>query len=175
MPGWSNSPGRRSVWPPPSRGEASLGRAEALLALRRTGEAFEICRALADDPRLGARARLRGAEIALDTGRLKDAAALLLGNADTAAAQKNAGRRSEQQRAYMIGRLRLAQKQTALAEQIFSDATVHSQGLTERLLACNFWGWTQALLEQGKLAEAEDVLESFVGELSAHDLPAIAR
>ncbi len=143
--------------------KARFGRGEALLALNRKPEAFGVFQSLAEDPFVGEQALLRGAEIALDSNRLKDAAALLRGNREPGQPRQMTGTSLLKKRRFLIGRLRLAQKQTALAERIFSGLAAQPEGLTERLLTASFWGWAQACLEQGKLAEAEDVLESFVG------------
>ncbi len=141
--------------------EALFGRQEAFLALGEKAEASRICKLLASDPKWGPPARLRGAEIALDAAQLPEAAAFLLPESPTSPTPSD--RRSEHQRAFLIGRLRLAQKQTALAEQIFRAAASRPEGLDERLLACNYWGWAQACLDQGKTVAAETILESFVG------------
>ena len=69
---------------PPAR----YGQAESLLALGRGTEAAAVFRDLRDDPQLGESARLRFARIALDTGHLTEAAAVL----DDAPA-RSAGRR----------------------------------------------------------------------------------
>ena len=144
--------------------EAGLGRVEALIALHRNGEALEACRKLAGAAGpVGALARLRGAETALDASQIKEAASFLLGHTSNEHRPfAAAGRSVKTERNYLLGRLRLAQKQTALAAGIFAAAAAHPEGSSERLLACNFRGWAEACLAQGKLAQAEDVRESFI-------------
>ncbi len=145
---------------PPAR----FGRAESLLALNRADESAAIFRDLRDDPQLGESARLRFAEIALDTGHVKEAASVLTD------AGPGPGRRLSlgKQRACLLGRLRLAQGQPAQAAQAFTGALAGPEGLSERLLVDCYWGWTQACLDQHNLDNAQDVLENLLDRYPAN-------
>jgi outer membrane protein assembly factor BamD (BamD/ComL family) len=144
---------------------ARFGQAEALLALERTADAAAAFKRLIDDPRYGEPARLRCAEIALDTRHLKDAATYLL---DAAPAGGGLGPQpvrnpyAAKEHAYLLGRLRLANGQPALAEEMFRAALADPDGLSERLLVVSHWGWAQACLDQQHLDQAEDALEFLI-------------
>ncbi len=143
------------------RAQARFGQGECLLLLNRQAEAADILASLCGHPILGETARLRCAEIALRRGRLDEAALML--RTDEAFDPADAARRVQtKERAYLLGRLRLAQGQPAQAEAAFSAALARIGGLSERLLVDLYWGWAQARLDQGKLDTAEDVLENFV-------------
>ena len=155
--------------PPPLsvgvRSRARYGQGEALLALGRSAEAATAFKALAADPLLGERARLRYAEIELDRwhvkadgAQLKEAAAVLLSPPEST----GSGTVLAKERAYLLGRLRLAQRQPALAEGIFKTALAHPEGLSERLMVDNYWGWARACLDEDQLDRAQDALESLV-------------
>ena len=143
------------------RAQARFAQGECLLALNRPAEAADILTPLCADPQLGETARLRCAEIALNRGRLEEAAAML--RTDQAFDSADAARRlRNKERAYLLGRLRLAQRQPVQAEAAFSAALAHPEGVGERLLVDLSWGWAQARLDQGKLDTGEDVLESLI-------------
>ncbi len=143
------------------RAQARFGQGECLLVLDRPAEAADVLTPLCAHPLLGETARLRCAEIALNRNRLDDAALLL--RTDGAFDPTDAARRGHnKERAYLLGRLRLAQHEPVQAEAAFSAALAHPEGLSERLLVDLSWGWTQARLDQGKLDTAEDVLESLI-------------
>ena len=159
--------------------QARFGRAEALLALSANGdtklraEAAATFKALGDHPRLGEYARLRYAEIALDSHHLKEAARAL---GDAAPGQPAApgapGHVLTREHAYLLGRLRLAQRQPAAAQQIFADALPppdeRKKGLTARLLVDDYWGWARACLDEDQPDRAQAALENLLG----HEPPA---
>jgi outer membrane protein assembly factor BamD (BamD/ComL family) len=149
---------------------ACFGQAEALLALERTADAAAAFKRLIDDPRFGEPARLRCAEIALDTRHLKDATAFLLDAtpAGVAEAPRSRNPYAAKEHAYLLGRLRLATGQPALAEEMFKAALADPDGLSERLLAVSYWGWAQACLDQKHLEQAQDALE-FLLDKHPHD------
>ncbi len=145
--------------------QARFGRGESLLALDRVTEAEEAFRPLRSHPQLGPLARLRYAEIALDSRHLKkDAAALL----DEPAPVGSSPSLIIQEHAYLMGRLRLAQRQPALARQIFSAAlfgpamTPRPRGLSESLLVDNYWGLARAYLDEDQLDSARSTLENLL-------------
>ncbi len=143
---------------------ARFGQGEALLALERPTEAAAAFKSLADDPRYGEPARLRCAEIALDTRHLKDAANYLLEAApgSVLAAPEIRNPYAAKEHAYLLGRLRLASGQPALAEEMFQATLADPDGLSERLLAVSYWGWAQACLDQQHLDAAQDALEFLI-------------
>ena len=154
--------------------QAQFGRGEALLALSGNGdatlqtEAAAVFRSLRDHPLLGRFARLRYAEIALDSHRLKDASRTL---GDFSAETDPNGHTLTKEHAYLVGRLRLAQHQPALARQIFTAALPPpeecKEGLTTRLLVDNYWGWARACVDEDQPEQAQAALEN----LLAHDPP----
>ena len=156
--------------PPALQAAARFGQAEALLALERTADAAAAFKRLIDDPRFGEPARLRCAEIALDTRHLKDATAFLLGAtpAGVSEAPRNRNPYAAKEHAYLLGRLRLATGQPDLAEEMFKAALADPDGLSERLLAVSYWGWAKACLDQKHLEQAEDALE-FLIDKHPHD------
>ena len=138
--------------------DALLGRAEALSALGRAGEAAAVFEKLSMHPRFGREARLREAAVAIGGGHLDLAASLL-------ASIPTAGRETAQEiaeRQCLIGQLRLAQGQPALAEQIFAAAVYHPEGVSERVLIEDYRGWVRACLGENQTPRAEDVLEAFI-------------
>ena len=141
--------------------QARYGQGEAFLALGRPTEAAAAFRDERDDPQLGESARLRFAGIALDTGHLKEAAAVLT-DAGPGPTARQLRLSLEKERAQLLGRLRLAQRQPALAAQAFTGALARPEGLSERLLVDCYWGWTQACLDQGNPGSAQDVLENLI-------------
>jgi TolA-binding protein len=149
---------------PDLQAAAHFGQAEALLALGRAADASAAFKRLLDDPRYGEPARLRCAEIALDTRHLKDAASYLL--EVTPAGEPGPPRirnpYAAKDHAYLLGRLRLASGQPALAQEMFQAALADPDGLSERLLVVSYWGWCQACLDQSHLDQAQDALEFLV-------------
>ncbi len=145
--------------------QARFGRGESLLALDRVTEAEEAFRPLRNHPQLGRWARLRYAEIALDSRHLKrDTPALL----EEPAPPASGSLLTTQEHAYLVGRLRLAQRQPALARQIFSAAlfgpamTPRPRGLSENLLVDNYWGLARAYLDEDQLESARATLENLI-------------
>jgi outer membrane protein assembly factor BamD (BamD/ComL family) len=149
---------------PALQAAARFGQAEALLALDRTADAAAEFKRLVDDPRLGEPARLRCAEIALDTRHLKDAATYLLDAtpAGDSGPPQIRNPYAAKEHAYLLGRLRLATGQPALAEEMFKAALEDPDGLSERLQAVSYWGWAQACLDQHQLERAQDALEFLI-------------
>jgi outer membrane protein assembly factor BamD (BamD/ComL family) len=149
---------------PDLQAAARFGQAEALLGLGRAGDASAAFKRLLDDPRYGEPARLRCAEIALDTRHLKDAASYLL--EVTPAGEPGPPRirnpYAAKDHAYLLGRLRLASGQPALAQEMFQAALADPDGLSERLLVVSYWGWCQACLDQSHLDQAQDALEFLI-------------
>ncbi len=145
--------------------QARFGRGESLLALDRVPEAEAAFRPLRNHPQLGPLARLRYAEIALDSRHLKKDATTLL---DEPAPAASGNLLTTQEHAYLVGRLRLAQRQPALAQQIFSAAlfgpgmTPHPRGLSENLLVDNYWGLARAYLDEDQLDSARSTLENLI-------------
>ena len=148
---------------------ARFGEAESLFALGRAGEAAMVYKLLFRFPPVAAHARLRYAEIELDrwhskpdSGHLKEAASVL-SDADPSA-HPSAGTSPffAQQHAYLLGRLRLAQRQPAAAEQIFRQSVAQPEGLSERLLVDDYWGWARACLDEDQPDRAQDALENLV-------------
>ncbi len=144
---------------------ARFGEAESLFALGRGGDAATVYKLLFRFPPVAARARLRYAEIELDrwhskpdSGHLREAASALL-DADPAT---GLGPSFVQQRAYLLGRLRLAQRQPAAAEQIFRQSLAQPEGLSEPLLVDDYWGWARACLDEDQPDRAQDALENLV-------------
>ena len=143
------------------RAQARFGQGECLRLLDRPTEAADVLTPLCGHPRLGEMARLRCAEIALDAGRLEDAAVLLRTDAAFPSAEA-AHRLLNKERAWLLGRLRLAQHAPAQAEAAFRAALAQPEGLNERLVVDLSWGQTQAWIDQGKLDAGEDVLERLI-------------
>ena len=141
-----------------TRCQAHFGRGESLLALGRVNEAAAEFRALRDDPQLGEPARLRYAAVALDAGHLPEAASVLV---DTPPAGPP-DRRLAKERACLLGRLFLAERQPARAAQTFTAALARPEGLSERLVVDCYWGWTQACLDQHDPETAQDALENLL-------------
>ena len=145
--------------------QARFGRGESLLALDRVPEAEEAFRPLRNHPQLGRLTRLRYAEIALDSRHLKKDAATLF---DEPAPIGSGDSLTTQERAYLVGRLRLAQRQPALARQIFIAAlfgpgmTPRPRGLSESLLVDNYWGLARAYLDEDQLDSARSALENLL-------------
>ena len=147
--------------------EARFGQGEAFLALDRPVEAEEAFRPLRNHPLLGPRARLRCAELALDSRHLKKDANSLLEENPAA----GAGGLLEEEHAYLVGRLRLAQRQPAAARQIFSAAlfgpglTPRPRNLSERLLVDFYWGLARSFIEEdqpeGAISTLENLLEHY--------------
>ena len=144
---------------------ARFGRGESLFALGRIGEAATVYKLLFPFPEVAERARLRYAEIELDrwhakpdSSHLKEAASALLDPQVSA----GSSRFITQQHAYLLGRLRLAQRQPALAEQLFRQSLSRPEGLSERLLVDNYWGWARACLDEDQPDRAQDALENLV-------------
>ncbi len=152
--------------------QARFGRGEALLALasgsgdaKLQADAATVFKALGDDRALGPLARLRYAEIALDTRHLKEANRAL-GDLPPGSSFGNgaSGHALAKEHAYLMGRLRLAQRQTALAQRLFASAVDESnrQGLTARLLVDNYWGWARACLDEDQPDSAQQALENLI-------------
>ena len=126
-----------------------------------------VFKALCDHPLLGAYARLRYAEIALDSHHLKEAARVL---GDLTPSGQSAAEAANgvllKEHAYLVGRLRLAQRQPALAQQIFTAALPppdeRRQGLTARLLVDNYWGWARSCLDEDQPDRAQAALENLL-------------
>ncbi len=143
------------------RAAAQFGQGEALLALGRPADAIAAFKPLLGSPRFAEPARMRCAEIALDSARLPEAADFLL----AAVPAPGAGARNPyaaKEHAYLLGRLRLAQGQPVLAEQMFAGSLADPEGLSERLMVVSYWGWAQACLDQGQLGRAQDALELLI-------------
>ena len=154
--------------------QARFGRGEALLALSANGdtgrrsEATAIFKALCDQPKLGEYARLRYAEIALDSHHLKEASRAL---GDSAPGQPPEARGPDhvlnKEHAYLVGRLRLAQRQPAAAQQIFAGAlpppAERKVGFTARLFVDDYWGWARACLDEDQPDRAQAALENLLG------------
>ena len=144
--------------------QARFGQGEALLALDRAAEASEAFRPLRTHPQLGRLARLRYAEIALDSRHLKKDATTLLEDRPVA----DAPGLLTQEHAYLVGRLRLAQRQPAAAREIFSAAlfgpgmTPRPRDLSESLLVDNYWGLARAFLDEEQLDSARSTLENLL-------------
>ncbi len=144
--------------------QARFGQGEALLALDRATEAAEAFRPLRNHPQLGRLARLRYAEIALDSRHLKKDAATLLEDKGPS----GAGGLMDQEHAYLVGRLRLAQRQPAAARQVFSAALFgpgmipRPDHLSESLLVDNYWGLARAYLDEDQLDSARSTLENLI-------------
>lgn len=144
--------------------QARFGRGEALLALSANGdvprqnEAAATFKALSDHPVLGPLARLRYAEIALDSHHLKEAARAL----GDPLPGGTSNRTLVKEHAYLVGRLRLSQRQPALAQQIFTNALVQPAGLSARLLVDNYWGWARACLDEEQPDRAQSALENLL-------------
>ena len=144
--------------------QARFGQGEALLALDRAPEAEEAFRPLRNHPQLGRLARLRYAEIALDSRHLKKDANTLLEEKEPVGSQGLLA----QEHAYLVGRLRLAQRQPALARQIFSAVlfgpamTPRPRDLSESLLVDNYWGLARAYLDEDQLDSARSTLENLI-------------
>ena len=143
------------------RAQARFGQGECLLNLGRRDEAADVLTPLCGHPRLGESARLRCADIALNRGRLEDAALLLRTDAAFDSAETSR-RLPNKERAWLLGRLRLAQREPVQAEAAFRAALAHPEGLNERLLVDLSWGWAQAKIDQGKLDAGEEVLENLI-------------
>ena len=158
--------------PPPAADlvmRAQFGQGESLLALGRVGEAAAAYKLLFQFPPVAERARLRYAEIALDrwhakpdSNHLKEAASALLDMPSPAANGGGDSRFLAKQHAYLLGRLRLAQRQPASAEQIFRQSLSQPEGLSERLLVDNYWGWARACLDEDQPDRAQDALENLI-------------
>jgi outer membrane protein assembly factor BamD (BamD/ComL family) len=149
---------------PDLQAAARFGQAEALLALGRAVDASAAFKRLLDDPRCGEPARLRCAEIALDTRHLKDAATYLLdvGSTGEGGPPRIRNPYAAKEHAYLLGRLRLATGQPALAQEMFEAALADPDGLSDRLLVVSYWGWCQACLDQNHLEQAQDALEFLI-------------
>ena len=163
----ANAPGIK----PPLDAQAQFGRGEALLAMSGNGdatlqaEAAAVYRSLQNHPLLGRFARLRYAEIALDSHRLKDASHAL---GDLTPETDPGGHALTKEHAYLVGRLRLAQHQPALAQQIFTQALPPPEerkaGLTPRLLVDNYWGWARACVDEDQPDQAQAALEHLLAQ-----------
>ena len=154
--------------------QARFGRGEALLALSANGdtqpraEATAVFKALCDQPQLGEYARLRYAEIALDTRHLKEASrALDEAPPDQPPEARGPDHVLTKEHAYFVGRLRLAQRQPAAARQIFAGAlpppAERKQGFTARLFVDDYWGWARACLDEDQPERAQAALENLLG------------
>lgn len=152
--------------------QARFGQAESLLAqansngvdARLQTEATAIFKTLYDDPGVGTLARLRCAESALDSHHLKEASRALgdlTPGGGPSSADKN-GHVLAKEHDYLVGRLRLAQRQPAAAQQIFAAALAHPEGLNARLLADNYWGWARACLDEDRPDLAQRALENLL-------------
>ena len=145
--------------------QARFGQGEAFLALDRPVEATEAFRPLRNHPQLGRAARLRYAELALDGHYLNKDANTLLEEKPTAA---GTGGLLAQEHAYLVGRLRLAQRQPAAARQIFSAAlfgpgmTPRPVDLSERLLVDNYWGLARAFFDEDQPDSTRATLENLI-------------
>ena len=154
--------------------QARFGRGEALLALSANGdtarrsEATAVFKALCDQPKLGEYARLRYAEIALDSHHLKETSRAL---GDATPGQPPEARGPDhvltKEHAYLVGRLRLAQRQPAAARQIFAGAlpppAERKAGFTARLFVDDYWGWARACLDEDQPDHAQAALENLLG------------
>ena len=147
---------------------ARFGQGEAWLALSANGdtraqaEAAAVFKALRSDGRFGAAARLRSAEIALDSHHLKEAVSALLDPLPGGRAESTPGHPQAKEYAYLVGRLRLAQRQPALARQIFAGALDPLHGLSDRLLVDLYWGEARAFLDEDQPDRAQLALESLL-------------
>ena len=139
----------------PARAEAIFGEAESLRALGRREEARRVLESLELVPRWNVRAKLRIAQLLIDSADLTAADHLLRETRPQELSTRN-------QRRFLLGRLNLAQKNPGRAIETLKVILQRPEGVSHSLLIATLFTLAEAHLQAGSAEAGDDLLEEFI-------------
>jgi thioredoxin-like negative regulator of GroEL len=151
----------------PYRSEATFGAAETLRALGKRGEALKKFTLLIHDKEWSTRARLRAAELYIETGDAAGARRLLDETQPTSVAERR-------ERRVLRGRLEVIQRRPERAIGIFQGLLKRPEGAAHSTLVAAVFGVAEAQVQLKTPEIADDVIEQFIDRHPADpDLPVL--